>query len=228
MSRLLPKQTFAWSDAHIETIKGTGGDYDGQVAYNCTILKGRVKRGPGKGRPTFRVVNYFDLEAFGKVWNQTRNKAFPMAMAVTDGGLGAIKDLAESLRPQPLTAEKMNALRSPGRRIHVDSGEVGVVKKESTVLTDEEFLAFLKGDMVGAKLVAYDKDGKEFDPMSIDPLMVASRSHDQDLLNEYLEANGGMTDVHAINKPKVAPADLSKEGSKFTDLYGGKGVISDE
>lgn len=181
-------------DFHIETIKGMAADYDGQLACNCTILKGRVKRGPGKGRPTYRVKSYFDLEAFGQKWNQTRNKAFPMAMTVTNEGLG----------------------------------EVGVVKKESTVLTDEEFLDFLKGNMPGAKLVAYDKDGKEFDPMSIDPLMVASRPHDQDLLNEYLEANGEMTDVHAIDLSKVEDADLSKEGSKFTDLYGGKGAISDE
>lgn len=149
-------------DVHIA---GLSADYDGQVACNCTILKGRVKRGPGKGQPTFRVVNYFDLESFGKEWNRTRNKAFPMAMTVTD--------------------------------------EVGVVKKESAVLTDEEFLDFLKGDMVGAKLVAYDKDGKEIDLMSIDPLMVAKQSHDQDLLNEYLEANGGLSDVRAINKPIV-------------------------
>lgn len=148
-------------------IPGFKADFDGQVACNCTILKGRVKRGPGKGRPTYRVKSYFDLESFRKEWNRTRNKAFPIAMTVTE------------------------------------EGEVGVVKKESAVLTDEEFLDFLKGDMLGAKLVAYDKDGKEIDPMSIDPLMVAKQSHDQDLLNEYLEANGGLSDVRAINKPIV-------------------------
>lgn len=67
-------------------IAGFKADFDGQVACNCTILKGRVKRGPGKGRPTYRVKSYFDLESFRKEWNRTRNKAFPMAMTVTEEG----------------------------------------------------------------------------------------------------------------------------------------------
>lgn len=101
----------------------TVADYEGQVAYNVKILKGRVKRGPGKGQLVFQTLNRFDIEAFTKEWNKTRNKAFPMAMTVTDKGLGIVQDLAESLRPQALTTEKMNAPRSPGR-----------------VLTDAEFL----------------------------------------------------------------------------------------
>lgn len=46
------------SDVHIADFKA---DHDGQVAYNCTILKGRVKRGPGKGQPVYRVRNYAGL-----------------------------------------------------------------------------------------------------------------------------------------------------------------------
>lgn len=48
----------------IEMIKGAGGDYDGQVACSCKILKGRVKRGPGKGRVFVKRIGYYDLESF--------------------------------------------------------------------------------------------------------------------------------------------------------------------
>lgn len=120
MSPLLPRQNYVWSDVHIETIKGTAADYDGQVACNCTILKGRVKRGPGRGRPTFRVRAHFDLEAL---------RAYPQAVAyVTEEGLAAVQECAESLKSKPLTDEEMIAMLSPDgckfTNIHGDSGVV--------------------------------------------------------------------------------------------------------
>lgn len=108
------------SDVHIETIKGTAGDYDGQVACNCTILKGRVKRGPGKGQPTFRVRAHFDFETL---------RSNPLAVAhVTEEGLDTLQGCVESLRAEPLADEEMIAMLSPAghkfTNIHGDSGVV--------------------------------------------------------------------------------------------------------
>jgi len=35
------------------------GDYDGNTSYSTRILKGRVKRGPAKGRRVFHVTPWF-------------------------------------------------------------------------------------------------------------------------------------------------------------------------